>query len=480
MKKIYLLCLLIMQTGAGYLMAQNVGINATGALPDTKAMLDISSTSSGLLIPRMTTVQRDAIAGPTVGLQVYNLTTNTVDVFRGVNWEATGFMSPTSSVVNVNSLADLPAPSNGVITLVEGKMYSFSGIVNISPNYIDLNGAAARGNNPVGDGVASNVSGAVLRSTGKHVYLEKLLVILASSTTKAYDFADNVGDKSCNIITGNNVKPASPAQPAGPGVGTVSGFRAVIILQNYFDVSDGLKVTGTMGRLILGFNLFGSITAGNSAVEMLSGLTVNDVDLSNNHFIFTPNVAATGIKISGATVDRGRMSTNMFRNVATPITGFSGDTPGWQMQNNTGVPNTRAQGFLYMNGNTTATNFVDQTSYVKVAGNTTIVRQQKFTSITTNRLTYAGKSSTSVRVTAIIGGKAPFAGADYSIAIIKNGVTIPLPAASIGSMLNNQGFQIVLETDVDLATGDFLELGIRNTASTASVTISDLQLRVSE
>ena len=149
MKKIYLLCLLIMQTGAGCLMAQNVGINATGASPDTKAMLDISSTSSGLLIPRMTTVQRDAITSPPVGLQVYNLTTNTVDVFRGVHWESTGFMSPTSSVVNVNSLADLPAPSGGVITLTKDKMYSFSGIVNISPNYIDLNGAAARGNNPV-------------------------------------------------------------------------------------------------------------------------------------------------------------------------------------------------------------------------------------------------------------------------------------------------------------------------------------------
>ena len=122
MKKIYLLCLLIMQTGAGCLMAQNVGINATGALPDTKAMLDISSTSSGLLIPRMTTVQRDAITSPPVGLQVYNLTTNTMDIFRGVNWESTGFMSPTSSVVNVNSLADLPAPSGGVITLTKDKM----------------------------------------------------------------------------------------------------------------------------------------------------------------------------------------------------------------------------------------------------------------------------------------------------------------------------------------------------------------------
>ena len=255
------------------------------------------------------------------------------------------------------------------------------------------------------------------------------------------------------------MKPASPALLTGPGVGQVSGFRAVIVLQNYFDVSDGLKVTGTMGRLILGFNLFGSITAGNSAVEMLASLTVNDVDLSNNHFIYTStDIAATGIKVSGALVDRGRMSTNMFRNVATPITGFDAGTPGWSMQQNAGgVPNTRASGFVYMNNNPISTTFVNQTSFVKVAGNTTLVRQQKFTSAN-NRLTYIGKASTSVRVTAVIGGKAPFSGADYSIVIIKNGVAVPLPEASIGSMLNNQGFQIVLENDVDLETGDFVEV----------------------
>ena len=480
MKKIYLLCLLIMQTGAGCLMAQNVGINATGALPDTKAMLDISSTSSGLLIPRMTTVQRDAIATPTVGLQVYNLTTNTVDIFRGVNWEATGFMSPTSSVVNVNSLADLPTPAGTVITLVPGKIYSFSGLVNIGVNYINLNGASMRGNNPVGDGVMSAVSGAILRSTDQHVFLQSLLVVLNADATTAYDFSDATGTKSCNLISGNNVK-QTPAVTNSAGVGQFSGFRAVIILQNYFDVNDGFKITGTMGRLICGYNLIGSILPGKAGIEFLSGLNVQDVDISNTHFIYT-GTGQTGVKLNaGAAVEFGRMTTDMFRNVGTPISGFSGGTPGWQMQNNTGVPNTRAQAFLYMNDNITIpTNFVDQTSYVKVAGNTTMVRQQKFTSATTNKLTYIGKASTSVRVTAIIGGKAPFAGADYSIAIIKNGVTVPLPAASIGSMLNNQGFQIVLETDVDLVTGDFLELGIRNTASTASVTISDLQFRVSE
>lgn len=50
------------------------------------AMLDVRSTSSGFLPPRMTTTQRDAIATPATGLQVYNTTTNTNDVYNGTAW----------------------------------------------------------------------------------------------------------------------------------------------------------------------------------------------------------------------------------------------------------------------------------------------------------------------------------------------------------------------------------------------------------
>ena len=39
--------------------------------PDASAVLDISSTTKGLLIPRMTIAQRTAIGSPATGLQVY-------------------------------------------------------------------------------------------------------------------------------------------------------------------------------------------------------------------------------------------------------------------------------------------------------------------------------------------------------------------------------------------------------------------------
>lgn len=47
-----------------------VAINTDGASPDASAMLDIKSTTKGLLIPRMTVTQRDAIASPATGLMV--------------------------------------------------------------------------------------------------------------------------------------------------------------------------------------------------------------------------------------------------------------------------------------------------------------------------------------------------------------------------------------------------------------------------
>ncbi|MBL4755713.1 MAG: hypothetical protein JKY52_19230, partial [Flavobacteriales bacterium] len=65
---LFIICISILSNS---LFAQNVGINGTGAAPDAKAMLDVASTTTGLLIPRMTQVQRDAIVTPTTSLLIY-------------------------------------------------------------------------------------------------------------------------------------------------------------------------------------------------------------------------------------------------------------------------------------------------------------------------------------------------------------------------------------------------------------------------
>lgn len=70
--RLFLLLLPFLWNGV---IGQNVGINATGALPNTSAMLDVSSTNKGVLYPNINlTSNTDAVTIPTpaTGLMVWN------------------------------------------------------------------------------------------------------------------------------------------------------------------------------------------------------------------------------------------------------------------------------------------------------------------------------------------------------------------------------------------------------------------------
>ncbi len=67
--------------------AQNVGISGDNSEPDNSAMLDIKSTDRGLLIPRMTSLQRTAIASPARGLLVFDVDLNSFFFHDGTVWQ---------------------------------------------------------------------------------------------------------------------------------------------------------------------------------------------------------------------------------------------------------------------------------------------------------------------------------------------------------------------------------------------------------
>jgi len=95
MKKILLLLLIALNLKEAF--SQNIGINATGALPHTSAMLDVNSTNKGVLMPRMTTAQRTAIASPATGLLVFDLDKSTIYLFDGQKWQPMLFTSSDSN-----------------------------------------------------------------------------------------------------------------------------------------------------------------------------------------------------------------------------------------------------------------------------------------------------------------------------------------------------------------------------------------------
>lgn len=80
MKKTYILFTTIFLSVCGTANAQ-YGLGTP--TPDASAILDLSSTSKGLLMPRMTTVQQTALVNPAIGLTVFNTTTGQLETNKG-------------------------------------------------------------------------------------------------------------------------------------------------------------------------------------------------------------------------------------------------------------------------------------------------------------------------------------------------------------------------------------------------------------
>ena len=80
-KLVFILPGLLLAAVAANAQSQNVGIGTIS--PDASAQLDVSSTTKGLLPPRMTTAQRNAIVNPAAGLVIYNTTTGSLEVNTG-------------------------------------------------------------------------------------------------------------------------------------------------------------------------------------------------------------------------------------------------------------------------------------------------------------------------------------------------------------------------------------------------------------
>ena len=111
--------------------------------PHSSAALDVTSTSAGLLLPRMTATQRNAISGPSAGLMIWCTdcgTNGELQVYNGTYWtNFTGGNRSLSGRAQVGSDIDAEATGDGF-----GRSVSLSNdgsIVAIGAPYNDGNGS---------------------------------------------------------------------------------------------------------------------------------------------------------------------------------------------------------------------------------------------------------------------------------------------------------------------------------------------------
>jgi len=310
MKKIPLLITTLLSLS---LNAQNVGINATGAAAASSAMLDISSTTSGLLIPRMTTAQRTAIAAPATGLLVYDVTIGSFYYYDGTQWiwmlgnttgwtlngntpTATNFMGSTNAVAvrfycnNIERFRLNPADGEFVAGATASPYAGdlISGVATPALTFA-VNGYSAQN--------GSGTWGEIL--TGSASAFSAVQGVYGGSGVGAGVLGNYNGTNTSNTRTGVSGICSTPAATAG-GSGVV-GYNAIASGNQHMGVL-GYYNGAAFGLGVVGIGFGGGIMAGNNDVAVV-GWRANNANYSG--YFNGNHVIANGTKSASVPTTKG-------------------------------------------------------------------------------------------------------------------------------------------------------------------------------
>ncbi len=290
--KVFTILLIIFAIPVSGLKAQ-VAINRDGSAPNASSMLDLKSPSKGMLVPRMTNIQRDAISGPAVGLIIYNTNEHAHQMFDGTRW---------STLVAADCIPSPPGNILGNVNPVchqTGLIYSITGVAWASSYHWTVPGdaviSAGQGTTSiiVNMGVISgNVSVRAESGCGNSTYANLAINVI-------------VIPPQPGIITGNS----NPECLASTSYSIVSVAGA----NSYFwTVPGGATITSGQGTTSIVVN-FGT-SSGNVSVRSVNSC-------GNSAF------SNLGITI-GIPSQPGPISGNTLANTAYPVTYSISSIPG--------------------------------------------------------------------------------------------------------------------------------------------------------
>ena len=191
MKKCFLLWFVILNISTD-MYAQSVAINTDGSTPDASAALDVTSTSKGMLVPRLTSAQRTGITSPATGLLVFDATTESFWFKSATNW------------------VELVDTSNNLLKKAGTNIYTTGntrmGIGTSAPNY-DLHIRQPNANIGLTDATTNKVSGTFTASDGE---------LVINSYRASSDPGNIILQRSSNVppLTAGNVGVGVPFTPA--------------------------------------------------------------------------------------------------------------------------------------------------------------------------------------------------------------------------------------------------------------------------
>jgi uncharacterized protein (TIGR02145 family) len=132
MKNLAVMCLIA--AGTLTMNAQNVGISAVGVPPHPSAGLDINFTDRGLLIPRMTTAQRNTISSPTLSLLIFNTDVYCFQTYNSIS----GVWENLYCFTSCTSTPSAPTANNATGISTSSFVANWSSVAGATGYYLDV------------------------------------------------------------------------------------------------------------------------------------------------------------------------------------------------------------------------------------------------------------------------------------------------------------------------------------------------------
>lgn len=292
--------LVIFNYYTGY--SQGVGISNATIVPDPSSILELRSSTQGLLLPRLTTAQRDAISAPADGLMIFNTSTLTFNYYQ-TGWQSmgggSGIIFPVSGGTGI--------ANNNAATL------SFSGaypttFTTTAATSVTLPNAGTLYGSATGSITSAQLFNSMADKTGTGT-----MVYAASPTFAGIPTAPTatVGTNSTQLATTAFV------------LGNTGGYSSVdagatITTSSAIDVTiPGMTLTPGAGTYLALFNSAYTVAPGNITVQGAADLTTAYNTLIGVTNTNTTHAVAFG---SGETLNAGVYSVGAAGSVAGTLT----------------------------------------------------------------------------------------------------------------------------------------------------------------